>query len=243
MTSGIYQIKNTLNGKCYIGSAVNLRKRWRDHLRDLCRGEHFNHHLQAAFDKYGEGVFIFKTLERIEPKMLLEREQHYLDTLKPEYNISPTAGSPLGVRHTDEARANMSTAHTGERNHNYGKHLSEEIKRKIGEALMGHQGSMQGKRHNDETKRKIRKALMGHQVSEETRAKQSAAKRGKPSSFKGKHHTAMTKQKISNIKKGTNVGKQNHFYGKHHSEAIKRKISVALRAYWRRKRAEEQETP
>ena len=239
MSSGIYQIKNTLNGKCYIGSAVNLKKRWGEHLRALRRGGHCNQHLQAAFDKYGEGVFIFKTLERVEPEMLLEREQHYLDTLKPEYNIAPIAGSPLGVRHTNEARANMSAAHAGKRNHNYGKHHSEDTKQKISMGMVGKQNH--NKPHSKETKRKTSKALMGHQVSEETRAKQSAAKRGKPSSFKGKHHTAKTKQKISNIKKGTNVGKQNHFYGKHHSEKTKRRISEALKAYWRRKHEEDQE--
>ena len=150
-------------------------------------------------------------------------------------------GISHGVQHTDEARANMSAAHSDERHHMYGKHLSEATKQKISRGMAGKQNRK--KPHSEETKRKIRKALMGHQVSAETRAKQSAAKRGKPSSFKGKHHTAKTKQKISNIKKGINVGKQNHFYGKHHSEKTKRRISEALRAYWRRKRAEEQETP
>jgi len=239
MIGGIYQIQNVLNGKCYIGSAVNLKKRWRYHLGDLRREQHCNTHLQSAFDKYGETVFTFALLEQIEDtSQLIVREQYYLDTLNPEYNISPTAGSPLGVQHTDEARANMSAAHIGERNHNYGKHHSENIKQKISKSMMGKQSPMQGKHHNDETKRKTSKALMGHQVSEKTRAKQSTAKKGKQSSFKGKHHSAKAKQKISNTKKDTNVGEQNHFYGKHHSEATKRKISEALRAYWRRKRAE-----
>jgi len=240
MASGIYQIKNTLNGKCYIGSAVDLRHRWQDHLRDLRRGQHCNQHLQAAFDKYGKSAFTFTILETVEdPSQLIGREQHFFDALLPEYNISPTAGSPLGVQHTEEARANMSAAHSGERHHMYGKHHSEITKQRISKGMTGKQNRK--KPHSEETKQKISKALMGHQVSEETRAKQSAAKRGKRSSFKGKHHSAKAKQKISNAKKGTNMGKQNHFYGKHHSKETKRKISEALKAYWRRKREEAQE--
>jgi hypothetical protein len=35
-------------------------------------------------------------------------EQKYLDSLKPRYNLSPTAGSPRGVKHTEETKAKLS---------------------------------------------------------------------------------------------------------------------------------------
>jgi len=40
----------------------------------------------------------------------LDLEQKYLDSIKPRYNISPTAGSPLGVKHTAETKAKLSKA-------------------------------------------------------------------------------------------------------------------------------------
>lgn len=29
--SGVYEIRNTLNNKRYIGSSINIYRRWRDH--------------------------------------------------------------------------------------------------------------------------------------------------------------------------------------------------------------------
>ena len=178
MASGIYQIENTLNGKCYIGSAVNLKERWQNHLSALRREKHDNSHLQRAFDKYGEDTFIFSVLEDVkEPEKLIEREQFYLDIQCPKYNISSTAGSPLGYRHTEEAIKKMSVASTG-------------------------------KLISVETRAKISVAMTGRHLSTETRAKMSAAKTGErnPSYGKqgrmyGKHHNAETKRKISTAQK------------------------------------------
>lgn len=131
MKSGIYQIKNQVNGKRYIGSAVNLTKRWQNHLSDLRLSRHHNLHLQRAFEKYGEAVFAFAALEAVEDAFqLIPREQHYLDTLKPEYNISPTAGSSLGIRRTEETRRKLSEAHKGHP-------VSEETRRKMSESRKG----------------------------------------------------------------------------------------------------------
>jgi group I intron endonuclease len=102
--SGIYQITNTINGKRYIGSSVDFQKRWTLHARRLDKNIHHCHHLQAAWNKYGADCFEFAIIERCEKCELLTREQYYLDTLKPEYNISPTAGSRLGVKERQETR-------------------------------------------------------------------------------------------------------------------------------------------
>ena len=40
-------------------------------------------------------------------KLILEREQHYIDSLSPVYNINPIAGSRLGSRHTEETKVLM----------------------------------------------------------------------------------------------------------------------------------------
>lgn len=49
------------------------------------------------------------------------REQFYIDELKPEFNINPTAGSSLGYKHTTETKAFISVALSGERHPMYGK--------------------------------------------------------------------------------------------------------------------------
>jgi predicted GIY-YIG superfamily endonuclease len=51
--SGIYVIANTINGKVYVGSAVHLAARIRDHSMRLSRGIHPNGKLQRAWSKYG----------------------------------------------------------------------------------------------------------------------------------------------------------------------------------------------
>lgn len=55
--SGVYEIRNTLNNKRYIGSSINIYRRWRDHKRMLNLSVHPNKHLQSAWNKYGEKHF------------------------------------------------------------------------------------------------------------------------------------------------------------------------------------------
>lgn len=103
-TSGIYQIINKVNGKSYIGSSIRLNKRWKRHLTDLKCNVHHSLALQRAFHKYGSDNFEFNVLENCEEVLLLEREQYYLDNLKPEYNICNTAGNCLGVKQSEETK-------------------------------------------------------------------------------------------------------------------------------------------
>ena len=98
--SGIYQIRNLVNGKIYVGSSINLRKRLKDHFRDLRNNRHVNQHLQKAYNKYGLDKFVFEVLEYVEKDMLLEREQYYIDTLNvvnEGYNIRPIAAHTFRV--------------------------------------------------------------------------------------------------------------------------------------------------
>jgi len=85
MISGIYQIKNTINNKFYIGSAKNLNVRKARHFSSLKNCRHENIYLQRSYNKHGECFFVFNIMEYCEEKYLLEREQYYLDLLKPFY--------------------------------------------------------------------------------------------------------------------------------------------------------------
>ena len=86
-SAGVYMIRNILNSKSYIGSSYSLKRRLTDHLSHLKYNRHANHHLQSAYNKYGQKSFVFCILEQREPilETVLMLEQKYLD-LKPEYN-------------------------------------------------------------------------------------------------------------------------------------------------------------
>jgi group I intron endonuclease len=113
--SGIYQIINTINGKIYIGSSVNLKQRFNDHKKLLRHNKHPNKHLQSAWLQYGENNFVFTILEYVEPLSLLIREQFYIDSLstsnnKIGYNISKIAGNTFGTKRSEESKLKMSHA-------------------------------------------------------------------------------------------------------------------------------------
>ncbi len=113
-SSGIYQIRCLVHGKIYIGSAVNLSNRWRQHRQAMERGDHYNLRLQNSWNKHGSENFVFEILELVDDKAsLVIIEQGYLDRLRPfdvgvGYNNSPTAGSMLGYKYNEEAKAKMS---------------------------------------------------------------------------------------------------------------------------------------
>jgi group I intron endonuclease len=127
----IYKITNIKTGDIYIGSAVDFNKRKYAHLYFLKKGNHHSAILQNSYNKHGKDLFEFSIVETVDDKIeLVPREQHWIDTLCPRYNISKTAGSPLGVKHTIEARINMSKAHLG-------KKLSQETISKRTKKVLG----------------------------------------------------------------------------------------------------------
>jgi len=100
MKSGIYKISFDKGRLFYIGSAVDLIKRKSNHLSDLNKKKHCNRHLQNVYNKHG--MFDFEILENCNKDYLIKREQHYLDTMKPNLNILKIAHSALGYKHTEE---------------------------------------------------------------------------------------------------------------------------------------------
>lgn len=200
--SGIYEILNSVNGKRYIGSAVNIRKRWNEHRSHLKRGLHRSKALNRAWDKYGEESFAFRILLYCAKIDLIIYEQLAMDCFKPEYNISKIAGSTLGRRHSEETKAKIAAKALGRKRSREsieraavkrrGVKLSPEHRAK----LLGNKHAA-GLRHTEEWKRqnsirnrgvkrpkspeyraKISAALKGIPHSPERRAKQAAAQRG-----------------------------------------------------------------
>lgn len=88
----IYKITNKINGKFYLGSTKNVRKRKGTHFSSLKHNKHHCTPLQRAVNKYGVENFEFEILESCE-ECLIE-EQIWLDNLDWSkcYNVSKFAG-------------------------------------------------------------------------------------------------------------------------------------------------------
>lgn len=131
----IYKIINTINDKIYIGSAKYFAGRKGNHYYKLRNNKHHNQHLQNSYNKHGD-VFRFEILEYCTPDTLIEREQHYLDALNPDYNILKEAYSSLGFKHSEECKKEMSKRRKGKQ-HSLGRKLSKKTKEKIGSYQIG----------------------------------------------------------------------------------------------------------
>jgi group I intron endonuclease len=124
--------------------------------------------------------------------LILSREQYFLDSLEPKYNILKVAGSLLGYKHTQETLAKLSEANKG-------------ISRNKGQ-----NNPMFGKSTSDETKAKMSKAQKGIYrnkaipKSPEPKAKMSLANKGKSPANKGLSPSAETRTKLS-ATKGTAI--------------------------------------
>lgn len=82
---GIYVIFCTKDSKVYIGSSINIHRRWKEHKSRLRKGNHPNIHLQRIHDKYGLEVLIFKVIELT--TNLEQREVHFIEFLKSSYEV------------------------------------------------------------------------------------------------------------------------------------------------------------
>jgi len=170
MASGVYEIVNLMNGKRYVGSSGELEKRRIAHFSMLRLDTHLNGPLQYDWNEYGETAFEFLIVGHCSPKGLVGKEQERMDMYDFDslYNLSPTAGSNLGFKHSDEARANMSAGQLRREGNErrFGQVRSEETRARMSAAA-------KGKEKSDETR--ARMSIAQSNRSAETRAKISAA--------------------------------------------------------------------
>ena len=83
---GIYKITNTITNDFYIGSSKNIKSRWVKHKCSSEWKKHPNNQLYLDMKKYGLENFVFEILAEVEIDSLKEKEQQFIETLKPTYN-------------------------------------------------------------------------------------------------------------------------------------------------------------
>jgi hypothetical protein len=97
---GIFQVRNTVNGKILVESSINLNTIWNRYRLELGFGSHPNQALQQDWNAHGEAAFVFEVLSELAPeegvddrKNLKKLAQMYLDDLQPYaekgYNCLP----------------------------------------------------------------------------------------------------------------------------------------------------------
>jgi group I intron endonuclease len=198
--SGIYQIQSKSKpDRIYIGSAVNIEKRWKAHIGLLQNNKQPNLKLQNHYNKYGIADLMFSILLGCDKEDLIKTEQYFIDSYNPWFNICKKADSQFGLKRSDETKLKLSISHKGKATWNKGKTgvysketllkiglaskgriLTEEHKYKIGLSSKGNKYCL-GQIHSKEHKEKISNSMKGKNTqpkSEEAKKKMSLAKKG-----------------------------------------------------------------
>jgi group I intron endonuclease len=153
---GVYKIQSKIHPeRIYVGSSINIGKRWEQHLRHIPNPNGHHPKLRDHAKKYGLDDLVFSVIEQFEfisKEHLLGREQYYIDTLLPWFNTCLIANSRLGVGVSDETRDKIRKANLN-------------------------------KKVSDKTREKHRKAMLKRVWKAESRAKMSASMMGNKNSL------------------------------------------------------------
>lgn len=185
--TGIYAITCVPTQKVYIGSSVDITRRWREHRRELRRGMHSNRHLQRAWAKHGELSFVFSIIESCDAKILVEREQHHVNERRPRLNgTAIVRPNFLSQSHTPEAKAKMRAAKIG-------KPLSDAHRRRFSEVRAG--------KPQERTPARVA-VLLARNQSERQKAIVRESRKTQTPPMLGRKHTPETRALMSRVRMG-----------------------------------------
>lgn len=98
----IYKITNQKNGMVYIGSSVNVERRWRQHKEASIneKDHHYNYPLMIAFREFGIANFTFEVVDTLPTwEAMIEAEHNWIireDCIVPNgYNQTDKTDSPM----------------------------------------------------------------------------------------------------------------------------------------------------
>lgn len=149
----IYRVTNQLDGMIYVGQTVRtIEERFRGHIKA-------DSYLGRAIRKYGAENFTIEVIEECDTReQLNEREIFWIATLNCKvpngYNLTDGGEGTVGCYPSDETRAKLSVATSGENNPFFGRHHTEESLAKMSEAHRGNTAWV-GRQHRKESKAKM----------------------------------------------------------------------------------------
>ena len=204
MISGVYKIRNKINGKFYIGSSVDIEKRFWRHHNDLIKGIHHCIYLQRAWDKNGEDQFEFVVEKVCKEHEARRIEQEILDQKYGSiYNTSRMAGG--GDLISYHPNRDLIVKRIGDATREFMDSLTDEERiQKF--ARKGSRNGMFGRKHTEAVKKKISQLNKGNRYA------------------KGAIRSEKFRKRLSEIA-SQRTGEKNPFYGKRHSDETKRKNS------------------
>ena len=130
--AGVYMFFNLKNGNIYVGSSINLARRFRVHISNI---GNVNLPLPLAINKYGPDNFAFLILQFCSApaaddikKVCLSLEQYFIDLYKPKYNILKLAGSSQGFKHSPDTIAKLKAMHIGKLHPRFNTKVSDQQK-------------------------------------------------------------------------------------------------------------------
>jgi group I intron endonuclease len=115
--SGVYAFINLINGKRYIGSGINLYRRFLVHIV----GRSSNILLQRAFKKYGLNnfEFVIYAYSDYDLSLIIDLENKFISSFPFTmlYKLTPAAGSMFGYKHSAESIIKMEELFKDKNNH------------------------------------------------------------------------------------------------------------------------------
>ena len=90
--SAVYKIINTVTGDFYIGSSKDVKRRWVSHKCPSVWKRYSNNPMYLDMKKYGIDSFEFQVIEEVEIDNLKDKEQQFIEKLKPIYNNNNAKG-------------------------------------------------------------------------------------------------------------------------------------------------------
>ena len=160
--SYVYKITCKITGEYYFGSSFRAKS-------DYYWGK--GRRIKERISKYGKDNFVKEILGEFDDRTIAHQvENQYIEKFRTDDKcLNERLEHRFGL-YGEESRTKIGAAHRGEKNYNFGKHLSDDHRAKISAATRGEKNPMYGKH-----------------ISEESRAKRSAANRGEKNPMYGKH--------------------------------------------------------
>lgn len=214
LSCGIYKILNKINGKFYIGSGKNIKRRWREHKYCLRNNKYIktNPHFQNSWNKYKEESFEFLIEKECSPEELKYWEEYYIE---------------LYQSYDREQGYNI------ERFSNGIKIVSKETRKKLSIIK-------KGKYKSEETKQKMSKSKIGIKFSEEHKRNLSESHKGKKRIFSAEHKKRLSKSLIGKQSKGNpkltqeqvNEIRQKYIPYKYTIKMLAKEYNISKRSIW-----------